>query len=66
MTRVRSRGESEKKEKEPIMVKLRTDPVCEMEVDEERSIKSEYEGITYYFCSQECKEEFDSDPEAYV
>ena len=48
------------------MVKLRTDPVCEMEVDEERSIKSEYEGITYYFCSQECKEEFDSDPEAYV
>ncbi len=48
------------------MAKTYTDPVCEMEVDEEDALKSEYEGVTYYFCCEECKEEFDGDPEAYV
>ena len=39
------------------------DPVCGMEVDErttkERSV---YEETTYYFCSKDCKDEFDALP----
>ncbi|MFB3925509.1 MAG: YHS domain-containing protein [Syntrophales bacterium] len=43
------------------------DPVCKMEIDEKKSrCRSEYNGKTYHFCSQECKEEFDEDPEEYV
>ena len=43
------------------------DPVCGMEVDEERApYKSEYNGKTYYFCSAACKSDFDSDPEQYL
>ncbi len=46
---------------------MTTDPVCKMKVDEEKtSIKSEYKGITYYFCSEVCKNKFDSDPERYL
>jgi YHS domain-containing protein len=44
-----------------------TDPVCTMKVDEESTeFTSEYDGITYFFCSNACKEEFESDPERYV
>jgi Cu+-exporting ATPase len=27
---------------------------------------TEYEGDTYYFCSTQCKEKFEADPEKYV
>jgi YHS domain-containing protein len=37
-----------------------------MEVDPEDSqFKSQHEGDTVHFCSQECKEKFDKDPEQY-
>lgn len=43
------------------------DPVCGMTVDETTAqYKSEYEGETYYFCSEACKKTFDADPEAYT
>jgi YHS domain-containing protein len=43
------------------------DPVCTMNVDEESTeFTNEYDGATYYFCSNACKEEFESDPERYV
>ena len=43
------------------------DPVCGMEVDERSSKdKSMVQGETYFFCSKECKEEFDADPEEYL
>jgi YHS domain-containing protein len=43
------------------------DPVCEMDVEDEASAPtSEYEGQTYYFCCDACKEEFDRSPEEYV
>jgi YHS domain-containing protein len=43
------------------------DPVCNMTVDEaSAAAKSEYDGKTYYFCSVDCKEEFDADPASYV
>ena len=43
------------------------DPVCGMEVTYETAqARSEYDGQTYYFCSLECKEQFDRNPEAYM
>lgn len=43
------------------------DPVCGMEVDEEKAqAKSEYQGKTYYFCSEHCKMQFEKEPEKYV
>jgi Cu(I)/Ag(I) efflux system membrane fusion protein len=46
------------------------DPVCGMEVDQVRAktlgLTSVFKGKTYYFCSEECKEEFDSNPEQFI
>lgn len=43
------------------------DPVCGMTIEESDAVgTSEYEGKTYYFCSKDCKEEFDSAPEDYA
>jgi len=43
------------------------DPICGMEVDEgPDAITSVYNGRTYYFCCQACKEQFDRDPARYV
>ncbi len=37
------------------------DPVCGMEVDERTTKdKATHEGTTYYFCSTDCKDEFQS------
>ena len=42
------------------------DPVCGLEVDEVKaaamSLKSEYQGKTYYFDQEGCKQRFDKDP----
>jgi Cu+-exporting ATPase len=35
-------------------------------VVDEKTPKSTYEGITYYFCSKECKEDFDKNPSKYL
>jgi len=43
------------------------DPVCGMLIEEsEAKARSSYEGSFYFFCSEECKEEFDKDPERFV
>ena len=43
------------------------DPVCGMEVDETSAKdRALFQGETYYFCSRDCKEEFDEAPEDYV
>ena len=43
------------------------DPVCGMEVTYETAqARSEYDGQTYYFCSLDCKEQFDQNPEKYT
>jgi YHS domain-containing protein len=50
--------------KETAMAK---DPVCGMTVDENRApARSTYQGQTFYFCSQECKDKFDHNPETYA
>lgn len=43
------------------------DPVCGMEIEREDAVGSvEHEGTTYYFCSDDCREEFEADPTAYL
>ncbi len=43
------------------------DPVCGMDVDPKAAAgKSDYQGETYYFCSQGCKKTFDKEPHKYV
>lgn len=42
------------------------DPVCGMVVPEEHAaVCTDFHGKHYCFCSGECKEEFDTDPEMY-
>ena len=46
---------------------MATDPVCGMSIDEDSAeATSTYQGKTYYFCSEDCKEIFDKEPETYV
>lgn len=42
------------------------DPVCGMQVNEPAPFKSEHMGQTFYFCSQGCKSNFDSNPMKYM
>jgi Cu+-exporting ATPase len=43
------------------------DPVCKMEVNPASAeAQSEYEGQTFYFCSEECKQKFDANPQQYL
>ena len=44
-----------------------TDPVCGLEIDHRQAFgPTEYEGETYYFCSQDCKQRFEAEPERYA
>jgi YHS domain-containing protein len=45
---------------------MERDPVCDMEVDPATAPKSEYQGKTYYFCSLQCKRDFDENPREYI
>jgi Cu+-exporting ATPase len=44
------------------------DPVCGMRIDEKKNpeLRSQFEGRKYFFCSEECQEEFEADPGGYV
>ena len=43
------------------------DPICGMTIEESDAVAtSDHDGTTYYFCSMDCKQEFDSAPEDYV
>ncbi len=47
--------------------KLVQDPVCGMSVDPAPAAEQiDYEGETYYFCSEGCKETFSKDPGRYI
>ncbi|MCI0351320.1 MAG: YHS domain-containing protein [Acidobacteriales bacterium] len=46
---------------------MAVDPVCGMEVNEQSSTNtSTYGGKTFHFCSEECKEKFDANPQQYT
>lgn len=43
------------------------DPVCGMVITvNETTFRSTFEGKTYYFCSQQCRDQFDKEPQQYV
>lgn len=43
------------------------DPVCGMSVDKEKTqFSSKMNEKVYYFCSQNCKQQFDTQPEKYA
>ena len=43
------------------------DPVCGMVVSPTKAkATASHDGITYYFCSEECKQRFKSNPEPYL
>jgi len=41
-------------------------PVCEMPLSRKTELHAEFEGKTYYFCSQWCKDHFVANPKRYV
>lgn len=44
-----------------------TDPVCKMQLESDEAIaKTEYAGTTYYFCSEQCKSAFATEPQKYA
>ncbi len=49
------------------MADTTTCPVCGMAVDKNTApAKAEYQGKTYYFCSNECKQAFQQNPKQYA
>ena len=45
------------------------DPVCGMDIDKinvPESLQAELDGGMYYFCSPECKLEFDKNPQKFI
>lgn len=40
------------------MVSMATDPVCGMAVEQDKAVHMEWQGSTYYFCADGCREEF--------
>jgi len=42
------------------------DPVCGMNVEVGKAIKTEYGGETYYFCCSHCQQAFEESPEGYM
>ena len=49
------------------MATTQRDPVCNMQFDTQKAAgSSEYQGETYYFCSQSCKNKFDQNPQKYA
>jgi Cu+-exporting ATPase len=46
---------------------MTTDPVCGMKVDEKSSeFHTQFAGKKYSFCSENCKQEFEADPDEFV
>jgi uncharacterized protein len=43
-----------------------TDPVCGMPVDRSRALTAEYGGRSFYFCSEQCRSQFELDPAAHA
>ncbi len=43
-----------------------TDPVCGMEVDTDKGYRKMYAGNLYRFCSRNCLDKFEAQPERYI
>jgi YHS domain-containing protein len=52
---------------EAMEVMMEKDPVCGMQVDRNKAqYHMTHKGKDYYFCSQECKKQFERNPERYI
>jgi YHS domain-containing protein len=46
---------------------MTTDPVCGMRIDEKESeFQTQFAGRKYFFCSEDCRKEFENEPEEYL
>ncbi|MEY2394241.1 MAG: hypothetical protein QOF94_586 [Acidobacteriaceae bacterium] len=46
---------------------MTVDPVCGMKVDERRTeFQTQFAGKKYSFCSEECRQAFQADPDEYA
>lgn len=45
---------------------ISTDPVCGMEVPEDKGYAKVYQGKLYRFCTKSCLDKFDADPQHYL
>ncbi len=43
-----------------------TDPVCGMKVDRAKALRLTHAGRTYYFCSEHCRDHFETSPASYT
>lgn len=42
------------------------DPVCGMQVRKKEAVTSTVKGKKYFFCSEECKRQFEQNPDKYL
>ena len=42
------------------------DPVCGLIVDKEPQLSADYDGVTYYFCSNADRDKFEKNPQKYL
>ncbi|MGA2644546.1 MAG: YHS domain-containing protein [Candidatus Sulfotelmatobacter sp.] len=42
------------------------DPVCGMSVDERSEFHTQFEGKKYFFCSEDCRKQFEAEPDEYA
>ena len=47
-------------------VLMATDPVCGMSVEQNPAVSAEWRGVTYFFCSRGCRQEFQSSPSQFA
>lgn len=60
------RSDSSRSTREEVVL-MPVDPVCGMAVQEETAVaKSRFEGVTYFFCSEGCKQRFDQSPARFI
>ena len=46
---------------------MTTDPVCDRTIDEtESEFQTQFAGKKYFFCSEECRKEFEDRPDEYL
>jgi uncharacterized protein len=43
-----------------------TDPVCGMRVDRSKALRAVHAGRTWFFCSEHCRAQFETDPDRYT
>jgi len=58
--------EGSPKEQRQITPLKATDPVCGMTVEPAKAKSSLFEGVAYYFCSNQCREKFEAAPGTYI